>query len=258
LLRTQNDNGLIYYRFHNLTGAGIPHGIFTRLGGRSLLPFSSLNVGHTVGDDPEAVDSNHKLIYHSFGCDASVVVSARQVHGDGVSTVKRGDEGKVFQATDALLTNEGGITLMLRFADCIPILLAEPDHPMVGIVHAGWRGTLGRIAQKAVEEAVCELGIDPVRLIAGIGPSIGPCCYEVGPEVLQQFKAHSDAWSSFVIEREGRCFLDLWEANRSHLLRAGVRDVETARLCTACHVDEFFSHRRERGLTGRFGALVST
>jgi len=257
LLHTKNDNGLIYYQFDNLAAAGVTHGIFTRLAGRSLTPFASLNVGHTVGDDSEAVESNHQLIYSSLGCCSSQVVSARQVHSDEVAIVGRGNRGAILPDTDALITQDPETTLMLRFADCTPILLAEPSRPMVGIVHAGWRGTLGRIARKAVEEAVCRLGVDPGKLIAGIGPSIGPCCYEVGRDLLRRLESDEEDWSSFLVEKRGGTFLDLWAANRRQLAHAGVRNIEVARLCTVCHVDEFFSHRGEGGLTGRFGALIS-
>ena len=114
-----------------------------------------------------------------------------------------------------------------------------------------------RIARKAVEEAVRQLGVDPGRLIAGIGPSIGPCCYEMGRDVMRRLESDEEDWSSLLVEKRGGTFLDLWAANRRQLAHAGVRNIEVARLCTACHVDEFFSHRGEGGLSGRFGALIS-
>jgi YfiH family protein len=248
---------LVYYQFHNLAAAGVTHGIFTRLAGRSLPPFASLNVGHTVGDDSDAVESNHRLISKSLGLRSSDVITARQVHGSNVAIVGLNDLGAVLPNTDALITRDPGTALMLRFADCTPILLAEPRRSVVGIVHAGWRGTLGQIAVKAIEKAVRLFGIVPERLIAGIGPSIGPCCYEVGYDVLRRLESDEEDWSNLLVKKEKGTFMDLWASNRRHLVNAGVRNIEVARLCTACHIDEFFSHRQESGLTGRFAAVIS-
>ncbi|MBN1401512.1 MAG: peptidoglycan editing factor PgeF [Anaerolineae bacterium] len=249
---------------------GLVHGIFTRLGGTSQGPWHSLNVGHTVGDDPEHVDANLASIYAALNIDPAQVVTGRQVHGDHVGLVDYADRGQILDATDALISDAQDTYLLLRFADCVPVLLWDPKRRAVGLVHAGWRGTLAKIAAKAVRTLVTAYGCELSNVRAVIGPSIGPCCYEVGPEVV---KAARQAFSPPLgegfrddepeIERlilrpraGGKAHLDLWRANALQLRALGLRQIEVAGLCTACHPELFFSHRAEAGRTGRFAALI--
>ncbi|HET6454111.1 MAG TPA: peptidoglycan editing factor PgeF [Armatimonadota bacterium] len=149
-------------------------------------------------------------------------------------------------ATDAMITNIPGICLMVLLADCTPILLYDPMQRAVAAAHAGWKGTAKQIGRKVVEAMRDSYGCRPEDIIAGIGPSIGPCCYEVGPEVISQFDA------DLVHDRN---HLDLWEGNRRQLTEAGVRSIEVAGICTKCNHDRFFSERHTPG-TGRFGAGI--
>lgn len=254
----QEQNGVPYYTFEALAGhEGIVHAVFTRLGGVSRPPFVELNVGHLVGDDLAAVETNHRLIYQTLGLSNRQVVTARQIHGDRVAIVSADDCGTVVPATDALITDTGGVNLMLRYADCLPIFLYDPERRAVGLGHAGWRGTAAGVARRMVSTMVECLASNPSRIIAGLGPAIGPCCYQVGPEVVQMVKPALDDWERALHHLGGNDFyLDLREANRQHLMQTGVPGVEISDVCTACHTDEFFSHRAERGTTGRFAAVM--
>jgi len=172
------------------------------------------------------------------------VALPQQVHGDRIIQVDR--PGK-FPETDGLLTNVSGIALVVQVADCLPIYLYDPAREAIGLLHAGWKGTRLKIASKAVEQMILFFETQPRDLWAFFGPSIGPCCYEVGWEVVRQFS------EKYVTE--GR--LDLWQCNLDQLVDAGVQPerVEMNRLCTVCHPEWFFSHRASGGTTGRMVAI---
>lgn len=251
---------LAYYRFHSFpAGDGLVHGMFTRLGGYSQPPWNSLNTGHTVGDDPAAVDANHSAICEALAIEEGQLVSPHQVHGTDIVAVGRSDCGRVIARTDALVTGEPGVALLLRFADCVPVWLYDPGKRAAGLAHAGWRGMVAGVVAQTVRAMRDYFGCQPRDLIAGIGPSIGPCCYEVGIDVARAVKdAHAGQPGAFLEPRgAGKWHLDLWAAVRRQLAGAGVVQIEVAGLCTACHTDEWFSHRAEGGRTGRMGALIA-
>lgn len=254
----QEINGIRYYSFEALTPhEEIVNAVFTRLGGVSLPPFAELNVGHLVGDELAAVETNQRLIYQTLGLSSHEVVTARQVHGNNVAMVGPNDGGKVIPATDALITGTPGVNLMLRFADCLPIFLYDPETRAVGLGHAGWRGTAAKLAQRMTAMMVKGLGSDPTEIIAGLGPAIGPCCYQIGAEVAESLRATLEDWETALHHLEAdSVYLDLWEANRQQLVEVGVREIQTSNVCTACHTSEFFSHRAESGTTGRFAAMI--
>ncbi len=180
--------------------------------------------------------------------------------GARVAAVDRDDLAVVQQATDGLVTEAADLPLVMAFADCTPIMLYDPVRGAVGIAHAGWRGTVAGVCQAAVARMVDALGSRPADLLAAIGPAIGPCCYEVGPDLVGQVTAALGNVPGFFHpagERGNRVHFDQWAANEYALRQAGVRKIERADLCTACHVDEFYSHRAEGGLTGRFGAIIA-
>jgi YfiH family protein len=250
---------LAYYQFETFVSySGLVHGLFTRLGGQSRPPWASLNVGHTVGDDPEAVDANHHLICQALGLGMGDLVSPHQVHSATVGVVDEQDRGCVREETDALITAVPGVPLLLRFADCVPLLIYDPVREVIGLAHAGWRGTLAGMARETVRAMSSAFGCYAPDLVAGIGPAIGPCCYQVGADVAlaveHTFGRHSGLLSR---QNEGRWHLDLWRANQLQLAEAGVGEIEVSGICTACHTDEWFSHRAEGGRTGRWGALIS-
>jgi YfiH family protein len=252
-------NGEVRFYQFELFSEGLAHAIFTRQGGVSPDPWAGLNVGGTVGDDPERVSENRRRALAALVRAPKSVYDAWQVHGVDVAIAEapRPPETPHPQA-DIILTDKLGVTLMMRFADCVPVLLHDPVRNVVGIAHAGWMGTVRCTVRAAVEAMQVRFGSKPTDIQAGIGPSIGPDHYQVGSDVVSQVRQTfgPDA-SGLLAERDGSMFFNLWAANRQLLELAGVKQIEVAGLCTACHTDDWFSHRAERGRTGRFGAIIA-
>jgi hypothetical protein len=241
-----------------------------------------LNLGFTEWDTRAAVESNRKRFVEALGAGGMQVVTLRQIHSDLVHQVTQAG-GSALKG-DAALTRTAGVLLAVQTADCVPILLADAKHGAVAAVHAGWRGTLKRIAAKALGRMRMEFGTRPGDVVAALGPGIGRCCYEVGPEVAQAFHtqfAKAEEWfeGPFAKLASGEdrpplkwlwrtapghdppppcVHLDLAAANRWQLLEAGLKpaNLVASDLCTACRTDLFFSHRREAGRTGRLLAVI--
>jgi YfiH family protein len=228
---------------------GITHAITTRFGGVSSGRCESLNVSYSVGDSPANVDENLRRAAEVVGSRRDDLFAAYQVHGREVTLVD--GETPPGPRCDVLITGSPDKTLMLRFADCTPVLLGDPQRKVVALAHAGWRGSAVRAAGAAVSALVDAFGSHPPDLVAGIGPAVGPCCYTVGDEVVAAFSDRPH------LIQDGR--LDLWEANRQALTEAGVPDeqIELAGVCTRCESERFFSHRANGGQpAGRFAALI--
>jgi YfiH family protein len=253
-------NGLRYFQFDIFNDRDIFHAVLTRHGGASVGPFASLNTGGTVGDDPQAVLRNHEKIYQTLGYDYYSRFDVWQVHGTEILCADgpRSPETPHPKA-DGILTDREDVTLFMRFADCVPVLLMDPVRRVIGIIHAGWQGTAKQIARVAVEKMQTCYSSRPGDLLAGIGPSICRECYEVGPEVVQSFKRTfgDRAETYFSPGENGHAYLDLWSANRDTLRMAGVEQIEVSGLCTAHNLDDWYSHRAEHGWTGRFGVLMT-
>ena len=220
----------------------------TRVGGVSGGVFESLNLGALTDDDPLNVVENRRLACEAVGADAATATMAWQHHSAEVRLAEpRGvvTPGTQFDRCDGLWSDEPGQAMMLLAADCLPIALARANgsKPALSVIHAGWRGLLAGI----VAEGAKTLGGG--KLTAAIGPGIGPCCYEVGQDVREPFRA---AFGDGVVT-DGR--LDLWSAAEQALRAAGCDEVERTDLCTYCHPELFFSHRRDRGRTGRQGVI---
>ena len=243
------------------------HAISTRLGGESKAPYDSLDLALHVGDDKADVLENRKRFLESLGLDAARIVTPNQVHGDAVARVTAADAGRgatsyddSIQETDALITNEPNLPLMLCFADCTPIVFLDPEQRAVGIAHGGWKGTVMSIAAKTLAKMGEAFGTQPKDVLVGIGPSIGPCCFEVGDEVAARFReAFSYADELLITENDGRPHVNLWEANRQQLLRAGVPDanIQVAGECTCCRHKWYYSYRADGGTTGRIAAMIA-
>jgi hypothetical protein len=221
----------------------------TRLGGVSEGVFSSLNLGILTEDDPAAVVQNRTRLCDAVGADPDGATMAWQRHGATVTRARpRGiaTPGTVYDHCDGLWSDEPGRAMLLLTADCIPIALARsaPEPPAVGILHAGWRGLLAGLVANGVRS------MGGRGLAAAIGPSIGPCCYEIGEEVAGPFR---EAFGDDVV-RDGK--LDLWTAAERALRAAGCEHVQRWDICTACDADRFFSHRRDHGKTGRQGVIA--
>ncbi len=253
-------DGLTYYRF--AAWQGVKHGIFTRAGGSSRAPFESLNLGGNVGDDPKAVRQNHERLYAALNVDDAKACTVWQVHSADVVIANAPVSGRRWLAhADGLMTDRVGIPLSMRFADCTPILFHDPVKGVIAVAHAGWRGTVQGIAGTVVRAMINAYNTNPDDIQAGIGPSIGPAKYQVGDEVVAAVESHFGTTDGLIRRdpADGTAYLDLWAANRLDLERAGVasENIDIAGLCTAEHVDEFFSHRQEKGKTGRFGAVIA-
>jgi polyphenol oxidase len=258
-------SGLIrYFEFESLMQAGAFNAVVTRQGGVSPSPWSSLNVGGTVGDDPNRVSENRSRLFHALDISTSSVFDVWQVHGVQVvctNTARPQDE--MHQKADAILTDNLNVTLFMRFADCVPIFLFDPVKNVIGLVHAGWQGTVKGVINHTV--AVMESRYDSKTndIMAGIGPSIGPDHYEVGEDVALQvrraFGGECEKLLCYDHSLNGQTLIkfDLWQANRYLLQQAGLQIIEIAGICTACHLKDWYSHRAEKGATGRFGAIIS-
>lgn len=259
-------NGVWYGIFTEFAARGIRHGISTRLGGKSIEPFVNLNLGLHTGDDAETVWYNRQSFCEAVGLPANKIVTAEQVHGDVVQLVTEADAGrgaqhyhKAIRKTDALITNVSNLPLMLFFADCVPVLIFDPIARAIGISHAGWKGTVAKIAQKTILAMQQSYNTKPADCLVGIGPSIGPCCYKVDEFVMSKLRNNFSKWEGLVKPHVDHWYLNLWEANRLQLLEIGVVDknITISEVCTADNTSLFFSHRAENGQTGRIGAVIA-
>jgi YfiH family protein len=190
------------------------------------------------------------------------LVGLAQIHGAAVHVHRRGvAPGSGRPQADAAVTDDPAVALTVQVADCVPVLLADAEGGGVAAVHAGWRGTAAGAARAVVDALRAELGVGPERLIAAMGPSIGPCCYQVGADVEWSFSDHGHpglAIDSWFTRARGSLTLDLWTANRDQLVERGVSPdrIHIARLCTACHPDLFHSYRRDGAGTGRMLGVI--
>jgi YfiH family protein len=253
-----DSGGVRYFTFDSLDAHRVPHGVITRRGGVSPAPWESLNVGGTVGDEAGRVRENRLRAFGALGRPLESAFDVWQVHSAEV-VVAEGPRGAqpIVQA-DAILTRRHDVTLFMRFADCVPILLYDPEHEAIGLVHAGWLGTARQTARAAVRKMAEAFGSRAQELVAGIGPSIGPDHYPVREDVVAQIReALGPTCEPHLRPHDGQMHLDLWSATRALLEAEGIRQIEQAGICTACRVDDWYSHRAENGKTGRFGALIA-
>jgi YfiH family protein len=230
--------------------ADLPHGFTTRTGGTSAAPFDTLNLGDLVGDEPATVADNWRRLEMATGL---AFARVRQVHGARVVTAA-GPSAPCLEA-DGVVSLQPGVAACVAVADCVPILLATPDGRAVAAIHAGWRGTVERVAVEGALALASSKGATLERLRAVIGPSIGPCCYQVSDDLAGRFES---AFGTEVVRRSAAGpRLDLWVANRQALRLAGVGEIEVLGRCTACERGSFFSHRRDAGRTGRMIGFVA-
>lgn len=249
-----------YFTFELFADAAITHAVFTRRGGVSPAPWDALNVGLTVGDDPTNVMENKLRSFRALDRKYETVFDSWLVHDTGVLVAEepRPPEMKTPPQGDIILTDNPRVTLYMRFADCVPILLYDPVRGVVGLAHAGWLGTVKRVGEAAVRAMATRYGSKPADIQAVVGPSISSEKYEVGPEVIQQVtNAFGGDAAALLPQHNGSPHFDLWAANRLVLEKAGVGKIEVAGICTASNLQDWYSHRGEGGKTGRFGALIA-
>ena len=252
------NNGLRYYTFEIFPQI-VTQAVFTRQGGISPRPWDSLNVGGSIGDDITHVRENRIRSFKALGRATESVHDVWQVHSaDVVYADAPRPLDTEYQKADIMVTDNPRVTLFMRFADCTPILLYDPVKQVVGAVHSGWLGTVRGAARIAVEAMQDRYGTNPANMLAAIGPAIGPDHYEVGEDVITQVRETFGEHTKSLFEAHGESIhFNLWKANQVLLEEAGVEQIEIAGICTACHTDDWFSHRAEKGKTGRFGAMIA-
>lgn len=259
---------LVPLTFRNLAAQGrVRHGITHKLPGW----WRDGDVSLSTGGDPEQVSATRRAWGEVIGIDAAAAVAARQVHGKAVAAVSAADRGRGatalgtgIPATDALVTDAPGLPLLMCFADCTPLLFHDPRRGVVGIAHAGWRGTVADIAGEMVRTMLARYESNPRDLLAGIGPAIGRCCYVVDAPVIDAWLAlgvHDAEVIEEIAPAEGKrqWRFDLARANRRLLERAGIPadQIEDSGICTSCHIAQYPSHRAEHGQAGRFAAMIA-
>lgn len=243
----------------------VRHGFSTRLGGVSSGECAALNLGYKRRDTREAVTENFHRFCKALGIPAAHMVFTDQVHRDRVAQVSESDRGKGFSMpsdilkTDGLITDCPEVALVTFYADCVPLFFLDRCRPAIGLSHAGWRGSAAAIGPKTVHKLQAAFRTDPACLLAGIGPSIGPCCFEVDAPVADAFRQAFPQWEEKIIAPRGRKYhIDLWTANALQLEAVGIspENISIARQCTCCRRDLFFSHRGEAGRTGSLAAIL--
>ena len=234
--------------------------VSTRMGGISQNPYCSLNLGYHVGDVHESVAENRRRFCSKLAIEVGSLVISQQVHGNSTTVIDESHKGHgayghedAIYGADAMITESGGVALAVLTADCVPVMVVDPVRKAIGIAHAGWRGTLRMIAAKAVLKMRDTFGTEPADCLVTIGPSIGPCCYTAGEDVISQFQS---AFGPAVCVAKDR--LDLQLAVKLQLTRVGVKksNISSSRLCTACNTDLFYSYRAEGGRTGRIMSVI--
>ena len=252
---------LVYLTFPKIDASGLASCIFsTKLGGVSTGKFSSLNMSFSRGDEKASVLENYRRLCSAAGIDSERLIFTKQTHTTNVYTADINflgpatPEDENYNDIDGLVTNERKVGLVSQYADCVPLVFLDPKRGVIATSHAGWRGTVGKIGEVTVKKMVSDYGCDPSDIIAGIGPSVGGCCYEVDDPVMDRVKMLDfiDPATVSTYKQNGKYMLDLKELNRLILINCGIKadNIDVADICTCCESDTFFSHRvcgAERG-----------
>jgi len=244
---------------------GLVAGFTIRTGGESEQPYGSFNMGLHVGDEPQHVIANRQKLAQQVEMPFASWTCADQVHGNQVCQVVAAGAGKeslsdVISATDGLFTEQKGVLLTSFYADCVPLFFLDPVSGAVGLAHAGWKGTVHRIAEEMVKSLQGQYQTKPQDLLVAIGPSIGGCCYEVDERIMEHVRTCAQDWESAVTpSQNGRYMLDLRRLNTAILLEAGIAsaNILSTEWCTSCRTDLFFSHRKEAAVAGTTGRMAS-
>lgn len=260
-------DGVGFLTFPNLSSLGfVKHAFSTRIGGVSSDEFKSMNLAFGRGDSDENVRENYKIFCQAAGFEYSSLVSSAQDHHTfirkitaeqcGIGIERRRD----MESVDGLMTDEPNVMLVTHYADCTPLLFADPEKRVVAASHAGWRGTAARIGQITVERMTEEYGCDPEDIVAVVGPAIGGCCYEVDTPVYEKFASMTDLRPANFTKSlgHGKYIIDLKEINRRVLISAGIlpENILVSDLCTRCNSDLLFSHRATGGKRGGLSAFI--
>lgn len=264
--KTVNKEGLVYLTIPSFEKTGmVKHCFTTRLGGVSRGDYDSLNTSYLKEDPFENVRKNLERVCGAIDIDYRRLVFSDQTHEDNIRVVTEKDTGKGISVpndimnTDGLMTNIPGIPLITFYADCVPLFFLDTKNRAVAVIHSGWKGTVLKIGAKTVKLMGEVYGTKPEDCLAGIGPSIGPECFEVGPEVAEIFKDSFEDWPQIIEpHHEGKSRINLWETNRLILREAGIpeENITVSGLCTVCNEEMFFSYRRDKGRNGSLSAII--
>lgn len=266
-MKLNNADSVPYLTYNSLSEIKfINHAFSTRLGGVSLGEFDSMNMAFNRGDNSESVTENYKRLCKSAGFKYESLVASAQDHNTVIRAVTFADCGvgiykpRDMKSVDALITNEKGVTLVTYYADCTPLFFVDTKNKAIGLAHAGWRGTVGRIGEKVVKKMGEMYGTVPSDIKAAIGPAISVCCYEVDKPCADNFYALYDLdTDKFVFPKSnGKFMIDLLETNRQILVKSGVKpeNIEISDLCTNCNSDLLWSHRATKGHRGTMSAFM--
>lgn len=242
-MKQHDKNGIRFFQFDSFPEGVIDHGVLGRLGGVSPEPFKSLNMSRSVPDAPENYQENQRRGYEVFGRTKETLVHAHLVHKSAVSPVTSSHNSMVILGTDALITNDIGCGLTMNYADCAPIFVYDPENHAIGLGHAGWQGAVMDVPGAMVRAMGMKYGSRPEKLLGGIGPCIGSCCYEVDePLVSRAQKAFPKHINELLLKQPNktRFHFDLEQANYINFINAGVTKIERSGFCTGCNTDLFF------------------
>jgi YfiH family protein len=252
-------SGIKYLKSDILDNANLVHAFSTRIGGNTPAPLNSFSLGTTgMTEFKNSINDNRKKICEVLGIDHNRIINPEQKHTDNIKIVKTHYED--VSNTDGIITAAKGLVVLLLFADCTPIILYAPKEQVIGVIHAGWRGTAKKIARKAISLFESEFNVSPNSVKAAIGPAIGQCCYPVSYETYFELKntINSNYDNIFkYTENSDKVKIDLKLLNFTQLREAGVQDIDVLEDCTSCNNSLFYSYRAENGKTGRHGAIAS-
>lgn len=261
----QKDN-LYYITFPAFDRTNLVNHCFsTRLGGVSKGIFESLNLGFKRGDEDENVKRNYELLCNIIGINSQDIVFSNQVHKTKIKIIRKKDINEKYDSSkdaegiDGLITNLSKVPLVTLYADCVPLFFLDPINRVVGLAHAGWRGTVNKIGLKMVQRFKDTFNSNPKDILIGIGPSIGKCCFEVDEQVAKEFeRAFVNIENIVYPKTNNKYIINLWETNRQILLEGGITssNITITDLCTKCNKDIFFSHRGHNGRRGSLAAII--
>ena len=246
-----------------LERAGFINAFSTRLGGVSALPSRALNLAYFKGDEKEAVAENRRRFLKAMGAEGVQIITARQTHSTERCTIESAQQARGPQPEcDAMITRMTGVLLGVQTADCLPVLIADTKSGAVAGIHAGWRGTAGRITERTIADLMLSAGVNPRDCIAALGPTACAECYEVGEDVIERYKSEFGYWRNLLVnfKENGKAHLDIRAANVQQLMFCGFSEdrIHVAEFCTMHQNELFFSYRKEgRGLPSQVGRLLS-
>ena len=266
-LKAHTVDGVGYYTFPAFDAVSfVRHGFSTRLGGVSTGIYESMNLSFTRADKPDSVRQNFERFCKAVGVDSRDAVVSAQEHHTVIYNATAADRGRGvwrergYTDIDGLITDEPDVVLFTQYADCVPLFFVDPVRRVVGTAHAGWRGTVAQIGAVTVERMCRDYGCRRENILAAIGPSIGPCCFEVDEPVYREFTL-LPAFTPACVRRaeNGKFWIDLWQTNRNILLAAGVAEnhLTVTDLCTKCYADVFWSHRVAGAKRGSLAGCIA-